>query len=86
MVEVKFDDDDEELQEKLKILEENCHSLDSVLRNYADAVMYDWDKYIEIYPEVKAMYSVRCDLLELINQLDEKIDDFIESIEEKQED
>jgi cell fate (sporulation/competence/biofilm development) regulator YlbF (YheA/YmcA/DUF963 family) len=81
IVEINFDVD-EKLQQKLQTMEEAGYSLETALTNYADALEYDWDKYIKEYPEVIALYRARGELIEMINRVDQKIDEFIEDLEE----
>ena len=81
MVEINFDAD-EKLQQKLQKMEEAGYSLETALTNYSDALEYEWDKYIKEYPEVNALYSMRGELIEMINRVDQKIDEFIEDLEE----
>ena len=84
-VEINFEAD-EQLQEKIDRLEESGHTLEVALKNYIDAIEYDWENYIENYHEVHMWFGLRGELLELINKVDQKIDEFIENVEEKSED
>jgi hypothetical protein len=81
MVEINFDAD-EKLQQKIHTMEEAGYSLETALTNYSEALEYDWDKYIKEYPEVNALYHMRGELIEMINRVDQKIDEFIEDLEE----
>ena len=70
----EFEDVDPEI---IKKLEDDGISIGSAIENYADALRYGWTEYLH-YPDVNALFQVRCFIVEEINQLDTKIDEHIE--------
>lgn len=83
MVEIPLEDFDEETIQKINELQDNDKlTIGVVLQNYLDASQYGWEDYLDI-PEVNAKYHVRAILLQIIEDLDDKIDDVIESLNQE---
>lgn len=71
-LEVEVDD------ETLKQLEHMRISVKTVLEGYADALKYGWTEAIKNNPEATALYHMRAFYMELINEIDDKLDNIVE--------
>lgn len=78
MVEVELDDIPEELLEKYNVIHEKLGiPIEAVLENYADAIQYGWEPYLDEIM-ISRLFSWRLFLINEISKLDEKIDELIE--------
>ena len=82
MVEVELDDIDEDILEVYDVIHEKLGMpISAFLENYADAIKYGWEPYLE-ETMIKKLFSWRLFLKNEIIKLDEKIDELIEPEED----
>ena len=79
MVEMKIPIDEETNRRLQEIHDKEKITVETIIANFSDAIEFSWKEYLDDY-KVHGLWKVRAFLIQMVADIDDKIDDRIEEI------